>query len=217
MADGTVLENSGSICGELQTRAASAAAGAKKIYGEKGSVYGEKVDFMAGNLILWRKSPVSLAANIPLNRLNLAPLSFVDVPQDLYIQGLLGVYELLDVSLLRDVFGWAYERSCLRYPALRQTLGEPDRFRVHYREEIKTLVTRVVTNALSQEDAGKFVESGAARVPESDRARFVEVVETELLGLHPGNIARFRIRPAEFAAWKAVWDKPKTAQYHPVH
>lgn len=35
-----------------------------------------------------------LAANIPFNRHNLAPLPFVEVPQDLYIQGLLGVYEL---------------------------------------------------------------------------------------------------------------------------
>jgi len=56
-----------------------------------------------------------LAANIPLNKRNLAPLSFVDVPQDLYIQGLLGVYELRRTTLLKDVFVWAYERSAFRY------------------------------------------------------------------------------------------------------
>ena len=35
-----------------------------------------------------------LAANIPLIYHNLCPLSFMDVPEDLYINGLLGVYEL---------------------------------------------------------------------------------------------------------------------------
>ena len=35
-----------------------------------------------------------LAANIPLIRHNLCPLSFVDVPERAYIDGILGVYEL---------------------------------------------------------------------------------------------------------------------------
>lgn len=46
----------------------------------------------------------------------------------------------------------------------------------------------------------------AGQVPEADRAKFIEVVETELLSLHEGNFARYRIRPSEFAAWKVVWD-----------
>jgi Fic family protein len=44
-----------------------------------------------------------LIANIPLIRLNLSPLSFVDVPQKTYINGLLAVYELNQIDLLRDV------------------------------------------------------------------------------------------------------------------
>jgi len=43
------------------------------------------------------------------------------------------------------------------------------------------------------------------RLPAPDRARFVEVTETQLMSLHEGNIARFRLRPSEFAAWVAVW------------
>jgi hypothetical protein len=61
------------------------------------------------------KSISRLAANIPLFRHNLCPLSFVDVPGLPYTEGTLGVYELGRVELLRDVFVWAYERSCLRY------------------------------------------------------------------------------------------------------
>ena len=37
-------------------------------------------------------------------------------------------------------------------------------------------------------------------IPEEDRARFIEVVETELSSLHEGNIARYRLRPSEFEA-----------------
>ena len=60
--------------------------------------------------------PVSrLAANIPLFRHNLCPLSFVDVPALTYTEGTLGVYELGRIELLRDVFVWAYERSCRCY------------------------------------------------------------------------------------------------------
>jgi Fic family protein len=147
-----------------------------------------------------------LAANIPLNRMNLAPLSFVDVPQDLYIQGLLGVYELLDVALLRDVFLWAYERSCLRYAALRQSIGEPDPFRIQYRDEIRTLVANVVIQTMTQENARKLIETTATRLPAADRPRFIEVVETELLSLHPGNMARYRIRPSEYATWQQKWN-----------
>ena len=61
-----------------------------------------------------------LVANIPLIRLNLCPLSFVDVPQKTYIKGLLAIYELNQIELLRDVYIWAYERSCALYSATCQ-------------------------------------------------------------------------------------------------
>ena len=45
-----------------------------------------------------------LAANIPLFRANLCPLSFIDVPRELYLQATLSIYETQRVELLRDVF-----------------------------------------------------------------------------------------------------------------
>jgi len=147
-----------------------------------------------------------LAANIPLNKRNLVPLSFVDVPKDPYIQGLLGIYELQRVDLLKDVFLWAYERSSLRYSAVLQSLGEPDAFRLRYRDAIRGLVSDIVTQTLSQATAGERIMAYSAQIPEPDREKFIEVVETELLSLHDGNFARYRIRPSEFAAWKVVWN-----------
>src|ERR1700721_3325082 len=48
-----------------------------------------------------------LAANISLIKSNLVPLSFIDVPGSVYIDGLIGVYEHTGVELLRAVFAGA--------------------------------------------------------------------------------------------------------------
>ncbi len=147
-----------------------------------------------------------LAANIPLVQHNLGPLSFVDVPQPDYTHAILGVYELNRVDYLRDVFEWAYERSCARYAAVRQVLGEPDAFRLRYRDRLKEVVSGVVRSGLDKKDAAAFVRREADKLPvSSDRARFAELAETELTSLHEGNFARYRVRPAEFAAWQATW------------
>ena len=147
-----------------------------------------------------------LVANIPLIRLNLSPLSFMDVPQKTYINGLLAVYELNQVDLLRDVFIWAYERSCALYSATRQTLGEPDPFRFRYRNLIFETVTAVVKEQMDKKDAVKSIKMIANQsVPPEDQSRFIEKVEIELRGLHEGNIARYRLRPSEYESWSKVW------------
>ena len=85
-----------------------------------------------------------LGANIPLIRRNLCPLSFIDVPERAYVEGTLGIYELKRVDLLRDVFVWAYERSCQRYMAIRETIAEPDPVRLRQREALVTVVAEIV-------------------------------------------------------------------------
>ena len=148
-----------------------------------------------------------LAANIPLIRRNLCPLSFVDVPQPLYISAVLGVYELNQVDLLREVFVWAYKRSCARYSAVRQSLGEPDPFRVRYRPQMTDAVSAVVRAPMDKLGAIAFIHAFAKQqIPAVDRARFTELTETQLMSLHEGNIARYRLRPSEFRAWQRLWN-----------
>jgi Fic family protein len=147
-----------------------------------------------------------LAANIPLIHRNLCPISFVDVDKHDYVAGLIGVYELNRVELLRDVFEWAYRRSCLRYSAVRQILGEPDPFRLTYRDEIGRAMREVVTGGMDKAAATRHIAARAAEwLPAEQRARFVEAVETSLGGLHEGNIARLRLRPGEFRQWHERW------------
>lgn len=148
-----------------------------------------------------------LAANIPMIRANLAPLSFTEVPGDLYTRATLGVYERNDITLLRDVFLWAYQRSAARYAAVRQSMGEPDPFRLRYREQLRDVVRDVVRGALSrQATRAHMVTTSREFIPTADQDQFAEVAETELLGLHEGNFARYLIRPSEFAAWQQIWN-----------
>ena len=147
-----------------------------------------------------------LAANIPLVKGNLCPLSFIDVSQKTYIDGLIGIYELNRVEYLRDVFVWAYERSCARYSAVRQSLGDPDPFRLKYRTNVGVFVAEVVRGRMDKREATEWIaKKAAAEVPAEDKARFIEVVETELSGLHEGNIARYRLKLSEFKDWNRGW------------
>jgi hypothetical protein len=43
-------------------------------------------------------------------------------------------------------------------------------------------------------------------LPAEDRMRFYAVVETELNGLHEGNIVRYRLKEEEWLHWRAIWD-----------
>jgi hypothetical protein len=89
---------------------------------------------------------------------------------------------------------------------VRQSLGEPDPFRLKYRDALRTLVGEVVRGALDRKMAAAHVAAwAAANVAEADREQFREVAETELLDLHEGNFARYAIRPGEFAAWRQIW------------
>ena len=147
-----------------------------------------------------------LAANIPFIRHNLCPLSFTDVPRSTYTEAVLGVYELNRVDLLRDVFIWAYERSAARYAAVRQSLGEPDPFRLRHRAALGTIVGEVVRRLMDRRTAVDHIAGWAqANVEPASRDRFRELAESELLGLHEGNFARYRIRPTEYRAWRVVW------------
>ena len=147
-----------------------------------------------------------LAANIPLIQNNLCPLSFVDVSERAYIDGILGVYELNQIELLRDIFIWAYERSCARYSAVRHSLGQPNLFKLRYREQIADIVAHVVRHKMDKKMAANWIHQTVEnQITPTDQARFIEIVETELMSLHEGNFARFRLRPAEFMAWQKKW------------
>jgi Fic family protein len=143
-----------------------------------------------------------LGANIPLLKSDLCPLSYMDVPKQIYVEAILGVYELNQTDLLQDLFVFAYERSVKRYLAVRQELGNPDLFRLHYRQALQTIIRLIVGQP--QSGIRSLLENWSRdNIPDDDRSQFNAVVLQELNSLHDGNIARYNLRPAEFAEWKA--------------
>lgn len=142
-----------------------------------------------------------LAANLSLFRANLCPLTFLDVPEQAYSRAILGLYELTRVELLRDLYVWAYERSTQEYLAIKQNLAEPDPVRLAYRDVIKQTIRAVVTR--TAEDALSVIgQSVTEHVEESNRQNVQALIIEELRRLHEGVLARYGLRPSEFAAWK---------------
>jgi Fic family protein len=146
-----------------------------------------------------------LAANLPLLKHNLQPLSFVDTPRETYTLATLAVYETQRIEALRDVFLWAYRRSAERYRALRQSMGEPDPFRLRYRNALREMVRTLVQEADSELPIQARIQAYAETfVPAADRSRFQAVALQELRNIHEGTYARYGLRPSEFERWKGI-------------
>ena len=114
---------------------------------------------------------------------------------------MLGVYELNGVELLRDVFIWAYERSCQQYVAVKQALVPPDTFRLRHRQALAEVIAAIVRGGEAA-TARAVTRRIPSTVPLNERGHFVQLVLAEFAALHIGNAVRFGIRPLEFAAWQ---------------
>ena len=147
-----------------------------------------------------------LAANIPLFRHNLCPLSFTDVPKRLYVEGLLGVYELNDISLFKEVFKWAYRRSASRYKVIQESLGSPDPTYLKHRELIKQCVRDMVEKRVERSNITKtLLQFLDGRIESEEKGEVVNIIEKELTSLHEGNFARFKITLRDFEEWSQAW------------
>ncbi len=143
-----------------------------------------------------------VAANIPLIASNLCPLSFVDVPERIYVDATLGVYELTRIELLRDLFEWAYERSSKQYKVVREAMGQPDTLRLRYRDQLHQVVYETVVSGIPPriESIREWGEKHG--IPAADQEGFAERALGLLVTLHEGSAGRYRLRPEDFLAWR---------------
>ena len=144
-----------------------------------------------------------LMANLPLFRANLCPLTFLGVPQEAYTLAMLGVYEMARVELLRDLYVWAYGRSAQEYLAIQQAMVEPDPLRLAWRLLIRQTMREIVLHA-EQDPMDIILRAVHAEVPAADQDAVKALIIAELRHLHEGVLARYRLRPSEYAQWRAV-------------
>lgn len=145
-----------------------------------------------------------MAANLPLYRANLCPLTFLGVPEQALSLATLGVYEMARVELLRDLYVWAYERSTQEYLAIKQDLAEPDPLRLTWRDFIKQTIHVVVTSP-EQDPLTTIQRAVSEQIPVSEQNELQALIVDELRRLHEGVLARYGLRPSEFSAWQAVY------------
>ena len=136
-----------------------------------------------------------VASNIPLLKSDLAPMSFMTMMDSDYIDGLIGVYELNNVSLLRDVYLDAYLASAEKYRVLRAEVESPEKAALAYREFVREAVRRCVLEFKAFDHDQVLAMATVAGVPEADREGVVAYVRDQLAGLHEGNVIRYRLKP----------------------
>jgi len=145
-----------------------------------------------------------LAAIIPFIRANLCPLSFVDVPHQIYVEATLGVYERTDIALLRDLYAWAYRRSCIQYRVVRESLGTPDPIRLRFRDQLAELVRHTVRSQAPVEKGRLRLWAQDHDIETKSQEGFVERAMDILLNLTEGAAHRYGLSEDEMNTWRAA-------------
>lgn len=71
---------------------------------------------------------------------------------------------------------------------------------------MQAVVREVIQQLMNRAIAARYVEAWSVEhVNERDCARFVQMAESELIALRESNFARYRVRPAEYYAWRSAW------------
>lgn len=140
-----------------------------------------------------------IASNIPLLKADLAPMSFLAMNDRDYMDGLIGIYELNNVSLLRDAHIDAYLASAENYRVLRAEVETPEKAALAYRDFVRRAVRRCVLDWKAFLPDHVTAMAAEAGIPDADRQEVVNYVGREFHGLHEGNVIRYRLRPEDLA------------------
>ena len=138
-----------------------------------------------------------VSSNIPLLKAGLAPMTFLTMDDGAYINGLIGVYELNNVSLLREAYIDAYLASADKYRVLRAEIEVPEKAALVYRDFVRKAVRRCVLDWKAFQSRQVMEMATHADIPEEDREDVVNYVGQEVRSLHEGNVIRYRLRPAD--------------------
>ncbi len=141
-----------------------------------------------------------IASNILLLKADLAPMSFLTMDDRAYIDGLLGVYELNNVSLLREAYIDAYLASAENYRVLRAEVESPEKAALAYRDFVRKAVRRCVLEWKAFRSEDVIAMAAADGIPDADREQVAAYIGQEFQGLHEGNAIRYKLRPEDLEA-----------------
>ena len=144
-----------------------------------------------------------IASNIPLLKAGLAPMSFFAVNDRDYIDGLLGIYELNDVSMLREAYIDGYLASAGKYRTLLAEVDDPPSAALAHRDFVKEAVRHCVLRL--KDFQPDVVRELAAKhgIPEKERDAVADYVGQQFKGLHEGNLIRYQLKLEDLQAMDA--------------
>ena len=121
-------------------------------------------------------------------------MSFTTMDDRACFDGLIGVYELNNVSLFREFCIDAYLASAGRYRALPAEAESPEKAAPAFQEFVRAAVHRCVFEFKGFRHEEILVMAAEAGVPEADWDGVVTYVKDQLAGLHEGNVIRLRLK-----------------------
>jgi Fic family protein len=130
-----------------------------------------------------------LAANIPLFKANLCPISYRDMDRERYTLGLLAFYELNRPERIASAFLDAYERGVDRYVALVKQGSHVHALEIRYYREIRKCIADYIAqaNAPGEMTAETFATRRFSSMDEPTRAWLATRIATIVAQLNDTN------------------------------
>lgn len=154
------------------------------------------------------KRTARLSANIPLVIGNLVPLSFNDVEREDYTSAMIAIYEFQDISLLVDLYGYSYLRTCASYDATVKAIGF-DEVRVRYRQLRRSIIREIIEKKMTNSQIRAFIRNGIISrmgdaVSQQHQKAFIEDVLEDLAQMDASRIAGMGITLDQLERWLDV-------------
>ena len=147
------------------------------------------------------KRTARLTCNIPFIKMNLCPLSFVDVKKEDYIRSLLYFYETGNFEPALELFQFAYMRSCEKYVVVKKSIGQIDTYRVKYRKERKEILGEIIRGGLIGSDIELALDAYCTAHKIENEDKFISIALTELNNIHSGAVIGLGVTEGMLLTW----------------
>ena len=140
-----------------------------------------------------------LMASVPLIKAGLAPFSFSSMSKADYTKGIISVYELQDITLLKKAYLSSYLKSA---PAFSnsldlQSMNKVNPLEIKYASEIEKAVAFVIKNKKAPDIIG---------IDEADKKNVENIIVDTLKRIHPDAAASYKVKRSELSSFELVRD-----------
>lgn len=143
-----------------------------------------------------------LAANIPLIKKNLCPLSFIGVDRKHYTDAILAFYEKNEIRPMLDLYYWAYSRSCQQYEVVKQDFPMLGSLTGQYRQHVYNVMRHVIVKGLHGASIESYAKEYCSTNQILDEKAFYMTLKEMLFNTHEGNVIILNLSVAQLTTWK---------------